>query len=357
MNIPIQNIYYLLCYAWNKLDEKDRVNIAIDDKTELIDLLAKVIINGTRILLKRGIDRNYLDRTDEISGVKGKLELSSTLKSNLHLKQKTICNFDTFSSNIISNQIIMTTLYRLIKTVNLDKKIKSEIKNILWMFNEVEIVELQQATFKQVRLSRNNKFYGFLLEVCELIFNSSLPLEEQGTWKFIDFTRDERKMNQLFESFIRNFYKREQTFYPSVRKEPIKWKFLSEDTDSSQYLPIMETDITLENDYSKIIMDAKFYSETMGLRFDKEKIKSPNLYQLFSYLLNQQSENSKTQSTTGVLIYPSIEKEYNLKYTYEGHNIFIKTVNLNLNWTLIDKRLKEILNQIMDSQQLMNNNI
>lgn len=353
MNIPIQNIYYLLCYAWNKLDEKDRVNISIDDKTELLDLLAKVIISGTRILLKRGIDRNYLDKINEISGVKGKLELSSTLKSNLLLKQKTICNYDIFSSNIISNQIITTTLYRLIKTVNLDKKIKSEIKSILWMFDEVDIIELQQSTFKQVKLNRNNKFYGFLLDVCELIYNSSLPLEQQGTWKFMDFTRDERKMNQLFESFIRNFYKREQTIFPVVKREQIKWNFLYEESDNSQYLPIMETDITLENDSSKIIMDAKFYSETMGGRFDKEKVKSPNLYQLFSYLLNQRTENSKTKNTTGVLIYPSIEKEYNLKYSYEGHNIFIKTVNLNTNWTLIDKRLKEILNQIIDSQQLL----
>lgn len=355
MNIPIQNIYYLLCYAWNTLDEKDRLNISIDNNTDLIDLLAKVIINGTKLLLKRGIDKNYLDRTNEISGIKGKLELSATLKINLLLKQKTICNYDTLSSNTLSNQIIFTTLYRLIKTVNLDKKIKSEIKNIMWMFNEVEIIELHKSAFKLVRLNRSNKFYGFLLKVCELIFNNSLPLEEKGTWQFIDFIRDERKMNKLFESFIRNFYKREQKIFPIVKKEQIKWKFAYEDSENGQYLPIMETDITLENDSSKIIMDTKFYSETMSGRFDNEKVNSHNLYQLFSYLLNQQTETPKTKHTTGVLIYPTIDTDYNLKYTYEGHNIFIKTVNLNTNWALIDKRLKEILYEIVNSQQILTN--
>ena len=105
MKIPIENIYYLLCYAWNKLEEKDRINVSIDDKTELLDLFAKVLINATKILLKRGIDKNYIDYTEEIAGVKGKVQISQTLKSNLLSKQRTVCAFDDFSSNIISNRI------------------------------------------------------------------------------------------------------------------------------------------------------------------------------------------------------------------------------------------------------------
>lgn len=29
MRIPIQNIYFLLCYAWNKLDEKEREKLQL----------------------------------------------------------------------------------------------------------------------------------------------------------------------------------------------------------------------------------------------------------------------------------------------------------------------------------------
>jgi len=346
MNIPIENIYYLLCYAWNKLEDKDRICVSIDEKTELLDLLAKVLISGTRILLKRGIDRSYKSSTNEISGIKGKLELSATLKNNLHLKQRTLCNYDNFSSNILSNQILLTTLYRLARTINLDRDIKIEIKNVLWMFDDVEIIDLQASIFKQVILNRNNRFYGFLLSVCELIYNSSLPTEKEGMWKFMDFTRNKRKMNQLFEAFVRNFYKKEQSTYPIVKREQIKWRFSFGDMESVQYLPQMETDITLENESSKIIIDAKYYSETMSTRYNKEKIKSPNLYQLFSYILNQRTEQPKTQNVVGVLLYPTIDKEYDLMYTYESHNIFIKTVNLNTNWRIIEKRLQDILVQV-----------
>lgn len=95
-------------------------------------------------------------------------------------------------------------------------------------------------------------------------------------------------MNKLFEAFIRNFYRREQCFFTIVKKEQIRWKFVPADELSTRHLPLMETDITLENATTKIIMDAKYYSETMTSRYDTEKIKSGNLYQLFSYLSNQE---------------------------------------------------------------------
>ena len=69
MPIPIKNIYYLLCYAWNKLDEKERIKVSIDDKTELLDLFAKVLINSTKVLLKRGIDRDYIEKEEKINKV------------------------------------------------------------------------------------------------------------------------------------------------------------------------------------------------------------------------------------------------------------------------------------------------
>lgn len=53
--------------------------------------------------------------------------------------------------------------------------------------------------------ARNNKFYGFIINICYLIHENSLLSEKNGDWHFTNFLRDERKMNQLFEAFLRNF--------------------------------------------------------------------------------------------------------------------------------------------------------
>ncbi len=211
------------------------------------------------------------------------------------------------------------------------------------MLSDIDQIEITNSLFKQVRLNRNNRFYGFVMNVCQIIYESTFPSEEHGKYKFSDFTRDDNKMNQLFEAFIRNFYKIEQQKYKTVKKETIRWQFDNTDNESYQYLPQMETDITLENDSEKIIIDAKFYRETMTVNYDKERIKSANLYQLFSYLLNQQDDSSKTQNAKGILLYPTIETDYNLNFKYYNHNIQIRTVNLNSNWRNISSRLKEII--------------
>lgn len=349
MTIPIENIYYLLCYAWDKLDAKDRISVEIDDHTDILDLLAKVLINGTKILLKRGVDRSYVNYSAEFVGVKGKVEFTRTIKSNLYLKQRTFCTYDEFSQNILTNQILISTLFRLTKTKGLDKILKREIKRVLWMFNEIELIELNSKVFNQIKLNRNNMFYGFLLNVCELIYSNSLPSEQAGCWKFSNFLRDEKKMNKLFESFIRNFYKKEQSIFPTVKSEIINWQFQTDDLESLSFLPQMQTDITLENSHTKIIIDAKFYRQTMVSRFDTEKINSPNLYQLFSYLLNQQTDQIKTHKATGILLYPTTEKEYDLEYKFGLHPIHIKTINLNTNWKNIEDRLKNIIKNCSSS--------
>ena len=339
--IPIENIYYLLCYAWNKLDEKEQVKIAVDDRTELVDLFAKVLINGTKILLKRGIDKDYVNDTVDLAGVKGKLELGPTLKSRLHQKLRTICTVDEFSDDVLTNQILVSTLYRLMKCRELDRDLRGQLKNLIWMFPGVQVIELKRSHFPAVQLNRNNRFYGFLLNVCQILYENMLPTEILGELTFMDFTRDEHQMSRLFEAFLLNFYRREFPHW-EVKRQYISWQFEAGHSAHIDHLPRMETDISIKTAQAITIIDAKYYGETLRERHGRAKIKSENLYQLFSYLLNQRSSDPVTHRTQGILLYPTIGTEYDLEYHFEQHPIAIKTVNLNMHWRQIEERLKTI---------------
>ena len=343
MVIPIQNIYYLLCYAWNKIDERDRVQISIDDRTTLLDLFAKVLIGVTQRLLKRGIDKNYVDHTEELAGVKGKIQISETLKRNILHRQRTVCAYDVFSANILPNQILVTTLYRLVNTHGLDKGLKGDLISLCRMLAGVDRIKINGSLFSQVKIHRNNRLYGFAMHICELIFDNMLPSEQPGKYSFADFTRDEKKMSTLFEAFVRNFYRIEQQKYNVVRRETIKWNFEADDLENMVYLPRMETDITLENDKEKMIIDAKYYRETMTLRYNKRKIHPDNLYQLFSYILNQETDSDKTKGITGMLLYPTVNADYDLSYRFKDHTIQVRTVNLNTDWKNISARLLQLI--------------
>ena len=343
MNIPIDNIYYLLSYAWDKLEEKDQVDIDTVGLTSQVDLFGKILLNASKILLKRGIEHNYTLETADIPAIKGKMLVSATIKSNTLQRNRTICQYDTYSPNVILNQILVSTLFRLIYTDKLDKEIKEQIKKVLFQFPQIDFIEIQTLHFKQIRLNRNNRFYKFVLNVCQLVFESSLPSEEKGRFRFIDFTRDEVKMYRLFENFVFNFYSLELQGIFKVKRDQIEWDFIVKNPNDLNYVPRMLTDITLYNSYTKIIIDTKYYQETMSQRFEARKIKSANLYQLFSYLLNQRDGSNLNDSATGILLYPTIDEEYDLEYAYMNHKILIRTLNLNLPWNRIQERLFKIV--------------
>ena len=56
--IPIQNLYYLFCYAWRHYREGALVDVGRVENPTLPNLFATVLIKGVPRLLKRGLDRD-----------------------------------------------------------------------------------------------------------------------------------------------------------------------------------------------------------------------------------------------------------------------------------------------------------
>ncbi len=337
--IPIKNIYYMLCYSWDALDEKDIVEVNDIDSTELMDLFAKVLIGGTNYLIRRGLDRRYLCSNEDLGVIRGKINFNDTFKRRLLQKGKVSCGYDDLSHNILHNQIIKTTVKYLIYYEGLNNKLKEGLLGLYKYFRDIDEIRLNSKVFSNVILHRNNHYYKFLMNICQIVYENLFIDENTGNTKFQDFERDEARMARLFESFVRNFYKREQKEY-KVCREDIYWNDLKQDLHDKGYLPKMQTDISLVSDKRKIIIDTKYSKNTLS---DRGKVKSENLYQLFSYLKNVEIKGGVNESCEGMLLYPQIDKALELEYFIHGHRVQVKTVDLNQEWWMIHRRLLSII--------------
>jgi 5-methylcytosine-specific restriction enzyme subunit McrC len=341
--IPIQNIYYLLCYAWNRLEERDVVDVSGIDSTSLVDLFAKVLGGGVERLMRRGLDRGYVEYAVDTRCLRGKLLFSPTLKRNLLMKAQVNCEFDELSHNVLHNQILRTTLRHLIRVESLDSQLKDRLIGLYRRFHEVDEIVLSSAIFGRVQLHRNNAFYDFLLKICELVYENLLASESPGKSKFRDFLQDDHmRMAALFEDFVRNFYKLETSGY-KVGREDILWQAEALDHESIAFLPKMITDISIEGHGFKVVIDTKYYKEALATNYDAEKIRSQNIYQIFAYLKNLEKQGGVNANCTGVLLYPTVQKELRLSYKMDGHKVMIRTINLNQSWQSIDQGLKGLL--------------
>ncbi len=342
MKIPIQNIYFLLCYAWDMLQEGQVVDVDQEHIETTQDLFARVLETGTTHLIKRGLDRGYVAEEVDTGSPRGKIDVSATIKRNLLTRSRVHCTVDALDYNVLHNQILKTTLGRLVRCTNLDKKLRDRLFGLYARLHEIEEVPLSTQIFGQVVLHRNNRFYKLLLEICRLIHEGRLINEDEGTTQFRDFLRDERAMARLFERFLFSFYRKEQSEY-SVSRDRIQWQDVSASPEAMSYLPTMNTDISLDSPDRKIVMDAKYYREVFQSNYCSDSIHSGNLYQLYAYVSNLAIREDKQRAVEGILVYPTVNREVDLEYEIQGYRMRVVTVDLNLHWSGIRSHLTSLI--------------
>src|SRR5437016_11771970 len=111
--IPIRNIYYLLCYAWNRLDQADFADVDALPRQDLPNLLTNILVTGVSRLVRQGIDRSYVSRVVDTQNPRGKIDIGDSLRRGLLPRNAVSCVIDELSPDVLHNQIIRTTLHRL----------------------------------------------------------------------------------------------------------------------------------------------------------------------------------------------------------------------------------------------------
>lgn len=337
--IPIQNLYFLLCYAWEKLPEAHEADIAANDCHSLTELLAKLLATGTQRLVKRGLDRDYLPHREDTAVPRGRMDLAASFPLLAAKKQRLVCEFDEFTRNTLPNRILKTTLASLRHGDGFDKTTETLLHQQNEILSNIQPVRLTSRLFQRVRLHRNNRDYRFLLNICQLLHDTRLPEENDGKVCFRDFTRDPELMPALFEAFVKNFYKREQKRY-QVGAIQLEWEALCSAEDRA-VLPIMRTDVSLWSPQRSIILDCKFYKEAMVGRFDP-KAHSAHLYQLYSYLRNAEGREG-WENSEGILLYPANGSSFEHNYRIADHALQLVTVNLANPWPEIRDELLKLI--------------
>ena len=150
-------------------------------------------------------------------------------------------------------------------------------------------------------------------------------------------------MHRLYEKFVLEYFKRHHTYLDEARAAQVKWD-LAPDTEESmiRFLPIMQTDIFLRYKDQVLIIDTKYYGKTMQMQYDKSTLHSGNVYQIFTYVKNQDVAN--TGNVSGMLLYAKTDEAItpDCSFVMGGNKISVKTLDLNKEFSLIAAQLDRI---------------
>ena len=336
--IRIQNIYYMLAYAFQVLNEQGYKSIATEEFENTAELCAAILAKGIGTQVKRGLGREYIPKTEALSSLRGKIDISESIKTNTVLKRQMICSYDEFSVNSYMNRIIKSTV-RVLLAADISRARKKELKKLMLFFEDVEPINLYTVDWN-LHYNRNNQTYRMLISVCYLVFKGLLQTESDGNTKLMDFL-DEQRMHRLYEKFILEYFRREHPEL-AANASRIPWQL---DGGEGDMLPVMQTDIMLSKNEKILIIDAKYYAHTTQQRFDKSTLHSGNLYQIFTYVKNKEAELAgRPHEVAGMLLYAGTDEEVypEQRYRMSGNWIEVRTLNLDGEFSEIRRQLDGI---------------
>lgn len=342
--IPVRNIYYMLSYAFQILNENGYSDIATENFNNAAELFAAILSKGISVQLKRGLNKDYIEIGEPLSAIKGKIDVSDSIKTRSIMKSRLVCSYDEFSENSYFNRILKTTVFLLLKT-DISKARKKELKNLMMFFSYVDLLDIHAIDWR-IRYNKNNRSYHLLLSICNLVIKGLLQTQSDGTTKRMTFL-DEQRECRLYEKFILEYYRKHFPML-SVNPEQIAWQL---DDEEHGMLPIMQSDILLRKDDHILIIDAKYYLHNTQEQYGTHTLHSANLYQIFTYVKNKEYElKDKEHHVSGMLLYAKTDESVqpDNSYIMSGNRISVKTLDLNLSFEEISQQLNVIIKDEFD---------
>lgn len=342
-SITIHNLYVMMAYVFQAIRHEGNERFSSERFDHLHDLLAAILIRGVGAQVKRGLHHDYLPRSDELTTVRGRIDVAGTVRTRSATRGHLVCEFDEFESDTPHNRALKSVIVLLIRRGDVTVQRRDELRRLLPYLEDVASVAPTSIRWNLLTYHRANATYRLLLGVCELVVKGLLPAEEPGVTKLTSWVSGD-VMSSLYERFVRQYY---AVHHPelSPRASTIAWDYDGVSAIGGEQLPAMRTDVTLRRGQRTLIVDTKYYSQSMQAgMWGKATIHSANLYQVLAYAKNADTQRDGTVS--GLLLYARTDapKQPDLDVMIQGTRIGARTLDLNRPWEQIRAQLEEIIN-------------
>lgn len=333
--VPIYNLYCLLSYVWNTKLDHQRNALATAAKTPL-ELLVRLLTHEVRRIRLRGLERGYITKMERMPRVTGKIHFGETLKS-MGLKTMTpTCEYSEYQIDVLTNQILKAALIRVHAISSLNTDLKEEVVQLLPYFAAVTPIAAKGNHVSKVQWQRNNLHYRFALLLAGLILDHTIPTnqvaEDTGAFEFVDFTRDERQLGNLFEAFVLAYWTREhRDSFDRLTKRKINWVTDDAAAETSVMLPNQEVDLELVSNHKKALIEVKFTKKPLVTRYAVEKLRTDHLRQLYTYLDIYRHKGERV--AFGTLLYAQVGTPLKHQFRLNGLAVKVSTVDLGAPWS------------------------
>lgn len=166
----------------------------------LLDILIRLFADRLLTEVKRGLPHAYMAQEDDLSALKGRLNVTRQFTTLSVRPDRLACRYDTLSADTALLRIMKSCVIMLRSYAHATETIR-RLNELHYLFADISDVSLSQLPWSQVNIDRTNRRWGTLYEFARLFLNRSWQATHHDRRAQTGFTLL-FPMNDLFESYV-----------------------------------------------------------------------------------------------------------------------------------------------------------
>lgn len=348
--IPVRNLWLLFLYASDLAQFEGRMDVGLlNEAAEIEDLIAALLAKAVEHRLHRNLSRSYQPRRDDLTRMRGRIDLRETETRRLLERGQIACRFRVLSVDTPRNRLVRTALAAMAGAVR-DRTLG---RRCLALASALERSGVSRRAPTPAELAvdvigRNEVDDRLMAALARLALDLVLPDERAGRSPLPRPARDEVAARKLFERAVGGFYRSElhgRDGWKVRQGRRLHWSIDEASAGAVAILPTMTADIELDNPGGglRLVIDTKFTHLLTGGWYRDRSVRSHYLYQIYAYLRSQTGRDDLSARAEGLLLHPCVGAEVDETATIQGHRIRFATVDLSASATVIRTRLRSLV--------------
>lgn len=345
--VPVRNVWLLFLYASGLAQFRDRFDAEVEDSPDFKSLIARLLCYATEKRLRRNLSFGYRRREDVLRRVRGRIDILETVSADLFRRGEVACRFEELTIDTPRNRLVRAALTRLAGWLA-DADLVHRCRTLANALGRVGVSGKvpTRSEIASDQIARHEGEDRLMVSLARAVFDLVLPTETAGARTLLKAQREETEFRKLFEKAIGNFFASELPRDQGWRVYPgkqYKWPVSVSSPGIGSYLPIMITDIILENEAEarRIVIDTKFTNVLTPAQHGGFRFKRDHIFQLYAYLRSQErSDDPLSVGADGMLLYPAIGLDVDEAALIQGHRMRFATIDLSRPTTDVIERLR-----------------
>ena len=260
-------------------------------KNNLLEVFISMFLNGSDMIIKRGLKSSYVTVQSNEKFLKGKLLMTQQLRRNIVNQSYFFNEYDEFMTNSAENQLIKTTLEYLLKNSRDNNNLRI-IREQLVYFEFVDLTNSPEQTFQKVSIGRNYTYYEQTLNWCRIFLSRKSFTSFKGSSLAFAVLFP---MEEIFEAYIAYMMKKSIPD-ANVSAQDKKYSLFDRTNETKAGYRLRPDLVVRFEDNRTTIADTKWKV------LDSTGPSQTDLYQMYAYYTRYRHKSENVDKV--VLIYP-----------------------------------------------------